>query len=94
MNYEKYYLEEGKTSKCMIKEITNRDEFETICRVLKECKVGAYLSGDGYVHARVGAGKDGLKAQICKDLGFRYIRGDYWTGAYNEGVKSLREFGV
>jgi hypothetical protein len=78
--YEKYYLEEGKTSKCMVLKIHNCNLFEReIVRELRDNKIGCYISSDGYVHARVGKGKNSHKAQVCKNLGFKYIDSNYWV---------------
>lgn len=90
--YSKYYLDEGKTSKIMVKEITSRDEFENVVRILKEHHIGGYLVADGHIFARVGCGKNSLKANACKNLGFRYVAGDYWTEAYSKGVEKLGSF--
>ena len=95
MDYKKYYREEGKTSTCMVKKITNNEELKRICNLLIEHKIGAYLTSDGYVHAKVGAGKSSLKATVCKDLGFGYISENYWFECYNSNdVKRIRELAL
>lgn len=90
--YSKYYLDEGKTSKVMVKLIETKSEFHNVLKILKNNHIGGYLVADGHVFARVGLGKNSLKAKVCKDLGFRYVAGDYWSEAYSKGVEKLGSF--
>lgn len=89
--YSEYYREEGKTSKSMVKEITNRTDLEYVVGMLKDHHIGGYLTGDGHVFVRVGCGPNSAKASVCKALGFKYVAGAYWDKAYSSGVISLRE---
>lgn len=94
--YEKYYLEDGKTSKCMVMKITNNCVVDKIRCVLHDHKIRGYITSDAHIHVRVGKGKNSHKAQVCKDLGFRYVDPRYWLEeAYpNNKVTSLRGLGV
>lgn len=93
MNYERYYLEEGKTSKEMMKKIENKEELEQVVRVLIKHKIGAWLTSDGWVLvSRVGLKANSIKAQVCKDLGFKYaLYKNDWLKILDNGVIRIRE---
>jgi len=71
--YSKYFLQEGKRSKRMAKKITSLDELKLIASKIKEYHILGIISENGWMTIRVGERENSLKANIGKELGFRYV---------------------